>query len=196
MDRAPEQSIVDQLEAAGYSADTIISYLEARVADEWAKADFAECGPGEKMVFGVCRKVGGEKEEKPELGPDGKPKEKKEEKEEKSPMEAKLEKAAKAQGSDVTNNKKVVIDGKSYGWAVKNGKPIMVEWGTVAGIKKVGTGEKKKEEKKKKRGRGGSRSNSSTRGQIEGLRTALERQTNDAAREAIMDQIRDLGGQV
>lgn len=157
MTRAPEQSIVDQLEVAGYSEETIIAYLEARVAKEWeGTADFAECGPGEKMVFGVCRKVDGAPETPAQPQPQAqqpKPKEK-----EKSAQEKELEAAAKAQGSSPTNNRKVVINGKSYGWAIQGGKPIMVEWGSVAGEKKVGTGEKPK-----RGGRGGSRSGS-TRG--------------------------------
>lgn len=189
MNKAPEQAIVDQLSAAGYSAETIISYLEARVAREWeVAADFAECGPGEKMVFGVCRKVGGTQEDKPEVGPDGKPK-KKEEKKEKSPMEEKLEKAAKAQGSDPTNNKKVVIDGKAYGWAIQNGKPIMVAWGSVAGEKKVGP--KKKEEKKKKE-KVTKEQRTKMEGRIKGLKKALEAQVNEAGRKAIQDQIKEL----
>lgn len=150
MTRAPEQSIVDQLEVAGYSEETIIAYLEARVAKEWeGAADFAECGPGEKMVFGVCRKVDGAPETpaqpQAQQGQQPKPKEK-----EKSAQEKELEAAAKSQGSSPTNNRKVVINGKSYGWAIQGGKPIMVEWGSVAGEKKVGTGEKPK-----RGGRGG-----------------------------------------
>ena len=184
MSKAPEQSIVDQLSAAGYSAETIISYLEARVEREWSQSDFAECGPGEKMVFGVCRKVGETKEEKPEVGPDGKPKKK--EKKEKSPMEEKLEKAAKAQGSDPTNNKKVVIDGKAYGWAIQNGKPIMVEWGSVAGEKKVGPKKKEKKPKTKKEER------TKVEGRIKGLKKALEAQVNEASRKAIQEQIKEL----
>lgn len=186
MTRAPEQSIVDQLSVAGYSAETIISYLEARVEKEWAQTDFAECGPGEKMVFGVCRKVGGTQEEKPEVGPDGKPKEK-EEKKEKSPMEEKLEKAAKAQGSDPTNNKKVMIDGKAYGWAIQGGKPIMVEWGSVAGEKKVGPKKKKEEKPKMKK-----EERTKVEGRIKGLKKALEAQVNEAGRKAIQDQIKEL----
>lgn len=187
MNKAPEQAIVDQLSSAGYSAETIISYLEARVAREWeVAADFAECGPGEKMVFGVCRKVGGTQEDKPEVGPDGKPKKK--EKKEKSPMEEKLEKAAKAQGSDPTNNKKVVIDGKAYGWAIQGGKPIMVEWGSVAGEKKVGP--KKKEEKKREKVTKEERTK--VEGRIKGLKKALEAQVNEAGRKAIQDQIKEL----
>jgi hypothetical protein len=131
-ERAPEQDTADYLAQCGYAPATIIAYLEASRQKRWAEHNFDECQPGEKMTFGVCRKVDGGVEEKPEMGPDGKPK-KKEEKQQKSPMEEKLEKAAKAQGSDVSNNRKVMIDGKAYGWALLNGKPIMAEWGKVAG---------------------------------------------------------------
>lgn len=187
--KAPEQSIVDQLSVAGYSADTIISYLEARVAREWENADFEECGPGEKMVFGVCRKVGeAAKEEKPEMGPDGKPK-KKEEKQQKSPMEEKLEKAAKAQGSDAANNKKVVIDGKAYGWAIQNGKPIMVAWGSVAGEKKVGPKKPKEKDKDKEEK---PKDKAAIEAQIKAQEANLEKQVNDAGRKAIQKQIDEL----
>ena len=204
-DHPPEQQVVNYLEAAGYKPETIIRYLEAMVEKEWAQADFAECGPGEKMTFGVCRKVGeaptpaaaqpqGQAPSQPAQQQAGaqpagqqKPKEPP-----KSPMEEKLEKAAKAQGSDPTNNKKVVIDGKAYGWAIQNGKPIMVEWGSVAGEKKVGP--KKKQEKPKRNSRGGRSGGGSNAGRIEGLRRALEGQVNEAGRQAILKQIQDLGG--
>lgn len=181
MSNAPEQSIVDQLEAAGYKPETIISYLEARVEKEWQNADFQECAQGERMVFGVCRKIGDTQEQpKPEgQGAGGeKPK-----KQEKSAQEEKLEAAAKAQGSSPDNNKKVVIDGKAYGWAIQNGKPIMVEWGAVAGIKKVGPG---------KSGRGGRGGGGDNAGRIAGLKKALEKQTTEAGRRAIQKQIDEL----
>lgn len=189
MNRAPEQVIVDQLEAAGYKPETIISYLEARVAKEWeGAADFAECGPGEKMVFGVCRKVDGTPEtpaQPQQQGQQPKPKEK-----EKSAQEKELEAAAKSQGSSPTNNRKVVINGKSYGWAIQGGRPIMVEWGSVAGEKKVGTGEKPK---KAKRGQRGGQSQGDS-GRLAGLRKALEQQTTDSGRAEIQRQIKELGG--
>lgn len=163
MSRAPEQSIVDQLEVAGYSEQTIISYLEARVTKEWkGAANFAECGPGERMVFGVCRKVDGAPETtsaQPQQGQQ--PKEK-----EKSAQEKELEAAAKSQGSSPTNNRKVVINGKSYGWAIQGGKPIMVKWGAVAGERKVGTGERTK---RGEGGGGGSRGRSGGSGTLETL---------------------------
>jgi hypothetical protein len=200
--RAPEQQVVDYLEAAGYRPDSIIRYLEAQVAREWASADFAECGPGEKMTFGVCRKIGEAPAAQPAqqgatpaqpraqqpgqraAGQQPKPKEA-----QKSGMEEKLEKAAKAQGSDATNNRKVVIDGKAYGWAIQNGKPIMVEWGAVAGIKKVGP----KQAKPKRGGRRGGAGGDNA-GRIAGLKKALEKQVNEAGRQAILKQIQELGG--
>lgn len=207
-DRAPEQQVVDYLEAAGYKPAAIIRYLEAQVEREWGREDFAECGPGEKMTFGVCRKIGeapaaqpaqqGAAPSQPQAQQPGQPaaggQQPKPKEQPKSAMEEKLEKAAKAQGSDPTNNKKVMIDGKAYGWAIQGGKPIMVEWGSVAGEKKVGP----KSEKPKRQGRGGRGGSRAGGGgnadRIEGLRRALEGQVNDAGRQAIMDQIKELGG--
>lgn len=205
-DRAPEQRVVDYLESNGYRPDAIIRYLEAMVEKEWAQSDFAECGPGEKMTFGVCRKIGeapaaqpaqqGAAPSQPQAQQPGQPaaagQQPKPKEQPKSPMEEKLEKAAKSQGSDPTNNKKVVIDGKAYGWAIQGGKPIMVEWGSVAGEKKVGP----KPAKPKRQGRGGgSRAGGgSNASRIEGLERALEGQVNEAGRQAIMDQIKELGG--
>jgi len=186
MDKAPEQSIVDYLESVGYESEAIIQYLEQMVEKEWAQSDFAECGPGEKMTFGVCRKVDGAPEQpQAQVPSQGSSQEKPKEKP-KSAMEEKLEKAAKAQGSDVNNNKKVMIDGKAYGWAVLNGKPIMVEWGKVAGEKKVGP-----KQAKPKRSGGGS----SNAGRIKGLEKALAKQTTEAGRKAIQKQIDELKAQ-
>ncbi len=131
------------------------------------------------MVFGVCRKIGDTQEEPKPEGQGGAQQPKKQEK---SAQEEKLEKAAKAQGSTPDNNKKVVIDGKAYGWAIQNGKPIMVEWGAVAGIKKVGPA-------KSGRGGGGGGDNA---GRIAGLKKALEKQTTEAGRRAIQKQIDEL----
>jgi hypothetical protein len=197
-DRAPEQRVVDYLESNGYKSDAIIRYLEAMVEKEWANSDFAECGPGERMVYGVCRKVDGEPAAQPAQqgagataqGQPPKPKE-----QPKSPMEEKLEKAAKSQGSDPTNNKKVVIDGKAYGWAIQNGKPIMVEWGSVAGIKKVGP----KQAKPKRGGRRGGASGASRasiEAQIKGKEQAMAQQVNEAGRQAIQKQIDELRAQL
>lgn len=203
MDRIPEQSIVDQLEAAGYRKDTIISYLEARVAEEWEKVEFADapaCPEGQKMIFGVCRNL-----EEDEVDKEGKPTGKKKEAK-LTPEEEKLMKAAKAQGSEPTpgKNKKVVIGGKEYGWAIKGGKPMLVEWGTVAGIKdksgkitiKAGDGSgkttvkepKKKEEKKEKEEKKPA-NREQVKQQLESLRTSLEQEITNAGRKEIRRQI-------
>ena len=85
------------------------------------------CKPGEKMVFGVCRKVGGAPRDDKDFDSSAK-----------SDEEKAAEAEAKKQGSDVKNNKPVMVNGKKMGWAIKNGKPVMVEWGAVAGQKQVG----------------------------------------------------------
>ena len=132
------------------------------------------------MTFGVCRKVG--ESEKSESDKVKSPKEP-----EKTPMEEKLGKAAKAQGSDVTNNKKVMIDGRAYGWAIQGGKPIMVEWGKVAGEKKVGPKKSTKTREQK-----GTRPSKAIGGRIKGLEEALEKQTTESGRRSIQAQIDDL----
>jgi len=83
------------------------------------------CAPDEKMVFGVCRKMGGKN---PQDDKDF-------DSNAKTDEEKTAEAEAKKQGSDVKNNKPVMVNGKKMGWAVKNGKPVMVEWGAVAGAK-------------------------------------------------------------
>lgn len=201
MTRAPEQSIVDQLEAAGYQSDTIIAYLEARVEREWQQYDFADapaCPEGQKMIFGICRNVG-EDEKDSEGKPTGKKKEAK-----LTPEEEKVMKAAKAQGSEPTpgKNKKVVVDGKEYGWAIKGGKPMLVEWGTVAGIKdksgkitvKAGDGSGKTTVKEPEKKEEKPANRQAIQGQLKGLRKALEKQVNDAGRQAILKQIDKLMG--
>ena len=88
---------------------------------------FEECGAGEKMVFGMCRKVR-----------DGSTGDKDFDSSKKTKQEEEGEAEAKKQGSDVKNNKMItdVKSGKKLGWAVKDGKPVLVEWGSVAGEKK------------------------------------------------------------
>jgi hypothetical protein len=180
----PEQQVVNYLDAAGYKPDTIIQYLEAQVEKEWGRDDFAECGPGEKMTFGVCRKIG--------EAPDSEPGEQKPEKQDKSGMEDKLEKAAKTQGSDPTNNRKVMIDGKAYGWAIQGGKPIMVEWGSVAGAKKVGSGGEGAKGGKKPEETAGNQNRKKIETQIKTQEANLAKQVNDAGRQAIQKVINEL----
>lgn len=91
-------------------------------------ADGQECPEGEKMIFGMCRKPG-EKQGDKEFDSSKKTK-----------QEEEGEAEAKKQGSDFKNNKMIkdVKSGKKLGWAMKDGKPVLVEWGSVAGEKKVG----------------------------------------------------------
>ena len=212
MNRPPEQSIVDYLEATGYKSDAIIAYLKA-LADA-GRFEFAE-GEYDNLDFAVCERpdgtrygtagacnpeTGKEVTDKPKEGETAKPEDKEKKKEEKPDKtveelkQEKMKKTAEKQGSDPTNNRKVMIDGKGYGWAMKGGKWIMVPWGSVAGIKKIGP---KQAKPKNNRGRGGGRGgNRGESGYVQGLRSALERQTNDAGREAIMDLIRDAGATI
>jgi len=82
-------------------------------------ASFEECAPGEKMTFGVCRKVDGSTQKQ-------------------SSEEELAQKQAGKNKSSFENNKKVTVGGKEYGWAKANGKKVLVPWGSVAGEKKVG----------------------------------------------------------
>ena len=210
MKTPPEQSIVNYLEASGYKADAIIAYLEASAnagrlefaEGEYDNLDFAVCERPDGTRYGTAGKcnpdtgkeVTGEAKEGETAKPEEKKKQEKPDKTLDELKQEKMKKTAEKQGSDPTNNRKVMIDGKGYGWAQKGGKWIMVPWGSVAGIKKVGP---KKQEKPKRgnRGRGRGRSRNES-GYIQGLREALDKQTNDAGREAIMDLIRDAGATV
>lgn len=107
------------------SVDHLIEGVHYTIID-WNFADGQGCGEGEKMVFGVCRKVGGGTGEKDF------------DSSKKTKQEEAGEAEAKKQGSDVKSNKPVMVNGKRMGWAVKGGKPVLVEWGSVAGEKKVG----------------------------------------------------------
>lgn len=108
------------------SVDHLIEGVHYRTVD-WNFADGQGCEEGEKMVFGVCRKVGGGTGEKDF------------DSSKKTKQEEEGEAEAKKQGSDVKSNKPFMVNGKKMGWAVKNGKPVLVEWGSVAGEKKVGS---------------------------------------------------------
>lgn len=107
------------------SVDHLVEGVHYHVVD-WDFADAAPaCPEGEKMVFGMCRKLGGSGEKDFDSG-------------KKSSQEEGAEAEAKKQGSEFKNNKQVTVNGKKMGWAMKGGKPVMVEWGSVAGEKKVG----------------------------------------------------------
>ena len=128
------------------------------------------------MVFGVCRKIGGSGEKDFDSS-------------KKTKQETDVETEGAKQKSDVKSNKAFSKDGKRYGWAMKNGKPVVVEWGSVAGEKKVGPAKPKTTS--------GSRSasgSSSNAGRVKGLQKALNNPNlNDAARAAIQKQIDELG---
>ena len=110
--------------------DNLIEGVHYRIVD-WNFADGEGCPEGEKMVFGVCRKVGGGTGEKDF------------DSSKKTKQEEEGEAEAKKQGSNVKSNKPVMVNGKKMGWAIKGGKPVLVEWGSVAGEKKVGPKPKK-----------------------------------------------------
>lgn len=156
---------------------------------EWSEAkeffsDFAnECADGEKMIFGACRKVGGTEKNEKDFDSSKKTK-----------QEEDIETEAKKQKSDVKSNKPFTINGKRYGWAIKNGKPVVVEWGSVSGEKKVGPKKdtKKKGNTKKDKGKD---NNDTLDAQIRGKRKALEKQESEAGRNAILKQIEELEAQ-
>jgi hypothetical protein len=175
------------------SVDHLIEGVHYQVLD-WNFADAAPvtpnpdpaCPTGEKMVFGVCRKVGGSGEKDWDTSKE-------------TEQEKKIGGAAKTQKSSFDANKPVTVNGKRYGWAKKNGKAVLVEWGSVSGEKKVGP-----KEPKAKSGRGGGTGrrrsegggDSSRQGRIQGLREAYDRQTTDSGRLAIEEQIKELGGSI
>lgn len=105
------------------SVDHLIEGVHYTIVD-W---NFAECGPDEKMVFGTCRKLKGGSTDEKDFDTSRKTK-----------QEEEGEAEAKKQGSNVKNNKPFMVGNRKMGWAVKGGKPVLVEWGSVAGEKKVG----------------------------------------------------------
>lgn len=79
------------------------------------------CPPGHKMIWGMCRRLkAGTDEWNPE---------------EDSDLERAGKIKAQAEGSKFENNKPVGIGGKKYGWAKKNGKDVLVAWGSVCAKK-------------------------------------------------------------
>lgn len=212
MKKPPEQGIADYLFANDYAPGTIVAYLE-----ELANAGHIEFAEGDYFDYTVCERPDGTRygtdgKCNPETGkpasptsesskPGEKPKageKPKVEKPDKSVEEMKMDKmkqTAAKQGSDPTNNRKVLIDGNAYGWAMKGGKWMMVPWGSVAGIKKVGPKQPPARRGTRKRS-GGRRGSSNNDGYIQGLRVALDKQSSDSGREAIMDLIREAGGTV
>jgi hypothetical protein len=147
--------------------------------------EFEECPEGEKMVFGVCRKTGTKTGEK-DFDSSAKTK-----------QEEEIEAAGAKAGSDEKSNKpfKDPKTGKLMGWAIKDGKKVAVEWGSVAGAKKVGTGkpEQKKEEKKKEdkpQDQTAQLAQTASDAFIKGQESLLQdTRLNDAARAAIQENI-------
>jgi hypothetical protein len=52
------------------------------------------------------------------------------------PMRTRKQKNPTVQGSNFENNKKITTGDGDFGWAKKDGKPVLVKWGSVAGILK------------------------------------------------------------
>jgi hypothetical protein len=78
------------------------------------------CPTGTKMIFGLCRRLKGSGDWA--SGDD-------------TDKERELKQQAEKEGSAFENNKAIQASGKKYGWAKKNGKPVIVLWGSVAGTK-------------------------------------------------------------
>jgi hypothetical protein len=125
-----------------------------------------DCGPGERVVFGKCAK--GDNMGNKQID------------------EAQKKERQSDKPSD--NSKPVMVNGKRMGWAVLNGKKVLVDYGSVAGEKKVGP----KQPSAKQKSPAETAIQNSNR--INGLRKALANQANEAGREAIRQQIIQLGG--
>ena len=52
------------------------------------------------------------------------------------PMRTRRQKNPTVQGSNFENNKKITTGDGDFGWAKKDGKPVLVKWGSVAGMLK------------------------------------------------------------
>lgn len=79
------------------------------------------CPEGYKMVFGLCRKLKTGTQEW--------------DKEKETDEEKGVREAGAKSGSTFETNKAISAGGKKYGWAKLGGKPVIVEWGSVAGVK-------------------------------------------------------------
>jgi hypothetical protein len=141
--------------------------------------DFAACESDEKMVYGVCRKVGGTGEKDFDTS-------------KRSKQEEQLGNEAQKQGAGAStkeqasaaNKKAFTVEGKKFGWAIKGGKPVIVAWGSVAGEAKVPSAKQPPQPQ----------SPAVQTNRIEGLKKALASQTTESGRQAIQNQIRQLGG--
>jgi hypothetical protein len=152
-------------------------------------ADGQGCPEGEKMVFGVCRKPGQRQNDDKDFDSSKKTK-----------QEEEGEAQAAKEGSSFKNNKMIkdIKTGKKMGWAMKDGKPVLVEWGSVAGEKKVGPAKPKKPKAPQPAPAGASRSgvtDSTRAGQRRGNDIAASLQVNDAGREAQAQNRRNIESQ-
>jgi hypothetical protein len=114
------------------SVDHLREGIDYRVV-EWdfaASAPGQGCGEGEKMVFGVCRKLRNAPA-RDDKDFDSSVKTKQEEELAKSAGKLPTTK----EEAVAANAKGFTAGGKKCGWAIKDGKPVMVEWGSVAGTK-------------------------------------------------------------
>jgi hypothetical protein len=143
--------------------------------------EFEECPEGEKMVFGVCRKVGAGTGEK-DFDSSAKTK-----------QEEEVEATGAKAGSDEKSNKpfKDPKTGRLMGWAIKDGKRVAVEWGSVAGKKAVGpkknaAGTKPKKPKNQTAQLAQAASDAYLKGQEALLQDS---RLNDAAKAAIQESI-------
>jgi hypothetical protein len=143
--------------------------------------EFEECGNGEKMIFGVCRKVGGKTGEK-DFDSSAK-----------TDREKEVEEAGAKAKSDVKTNKPFIDPktGKKMGWAIKDGKPVAVEWGSVAGEKKVGPKKSAKAKKgEKPKSTTAQLAQTASDAYIKGQESLLQdSRLNDAAKAAIQENI-------
>jgi hypothetical protein len=144
--------------------------------------EFEECADGEKMIFGVCRKLGGKNGEK-DFDSSAKTK-----------QEEEIEAAGAKAGSDEKSNKpfKDPKTGKLMGWAIKDGKKVAVEWGSVAGKKAVGpkTAGSKSDKPKKPKGQTAQLAQAASDAYLKGQEALLQdSRLNDAAKAAIQESI-------
>jgi hypothetical protein len=79
------------------------------------------CPQGFKMIFGMCRKLKGDNQDW--------------DKESETDEEKSVKQEGARTGSTYDTNKQMTVGGKKYGWAKLGGKPVIVEWGSVAGVR-------------------------------------------------------------
>jgi hypothetical protein len=73
-----------------------------------------DCGPGERVVFGKCAK--GDNMGNKQID--------------------EAQKKERASTGTPDNSKPVMVNGRKMGWAIQNGKKVLVDYGSVAGEKK------------------------------------------------------------